>query len=96
LSFIFVKLAFAYFSSTSWYIASFNNFPSLLLSNYPKSSLKIFISSYFTLKLKEEFGLSAATGRTVRLLLADCPPGQRGPSAWLVGAKVQHWMFWKH
>jgi hypothetical protein len=39
------------------------------------------------LKLKEEVGPSAAIGRTVRLLLADRPPGQRGLSAWLVGRR---------
>jgi hypothetical protein len=36
------------------------------------------------LNLKGEVRPSAATGRTVRLLLADCPPGWCGPSAWLV------------
>jgi hypothetical protein len=39
------------------------------------------------LNLKKEVGPSAAIGQTVRLLLADCLPGQRGPSAWLVGRR---------
>jgi hypothetical protein len=50
----------------------------------------IFTNLYLELyqaKFKGEVGPSAAMGRTVRLLLADCPSGRRGPSAWLVGKR---------
>jgi hypothetical protein len=51
----------------------------------PKDILENLYLKLFHAEIKKEVGPSAATGRTVRLLLADCPPGQRGPSAWLVG-----------
>jgi hypothetical protein len=53
----------------------------------PKDILDNLYLKLFHAEIKKEVGPSAATGRTVRLLLADCPPGQRGPSAWLVGRR---------
>jgi hypothetical protein len=53
----------------------------------PKDILENLYLKLFHAEIKKEVGPSAATGRTVRLLLADCPPGQRGPSAWLVGRR---------
>jgi hypothetical protein len=49
--------------------------------------VQISISSYIKLKLTEEVGPYAVIGRTVRLLLANCLPGQRVPSAWLMGRR---------
>jgi hypothetical protein len=53
----------------------------------PKDILENLYLKLFHAEIKKEVGPSAATGRTVRLLLADCLPGQRGPSAWLVGRR---------
>jgi hypothetical protein len=61
---------------------------SIILEQWSQEiSLQIFISIYIKSKLKGEVGPSAAVGRTVRLVLADCPPGHHGPSARLVGSR---------
>jgi hypothetical protein len=53
----------------------------------PKDILENLYLKLFHAEIKKEVGPSASTGRTVRLLLADRPQGQRGPSAWLVGRR---------
>jgi hypothetical protein len=69
----------------------------------PKDILENLYLKLFHAEIKKEVGPSAATGRTVRLLLADRPAAPGGRSARVArtvrvarGAKVQHWMFWKH
>jgi hypothetical protein len=50
----------------------------------------IFANLYLKLyqaKIKRGGRTARVIGRTVWLLLADCPSGQRGPSAWLVGRR---------
>jgi hypothetical protein len=53
----------------------------------PKDILENLYLKSFHAEIKKEVGQSTSTGRTVRLLLADRPQGQRGPSAWLVGRR---------
>jgi uncharacterized Fe-S cluster protein YjdI len=53
----------------------------------PKDILTNLYLELYQVKTKGGVGPSAAVGRTVRLVVADCPPGHRGPSTRLVGSR---------